>query len=71
MGIEAKGSHGIFAECPNCHHSIPHGFQVCQECGHIISASEQAAMQVLWLKTLLKSVVVIGCLIGLGFYLVT
>jgi len=54
MGIEARGSFGLFAECPSCHHSIRHGFQICQECGHIVTGEEQHALQLLWLRNLRK-----------------
>lgn len=41
MNISAQGSSGMFAECPHCHASIPHGFQVCNQCGYTVSAKEQ------------------------------
>jgi len=43
--ISAPGSLGVYAECPYCHAAIFHGFQVCQSCGHAVSAPQQAALQ--------------------------
>lgn len=41
MTIEAKNSNSVYAECPECHSTIKHGFQVCSSCGHMVSADEQ------------------------------
>jgi len=71
MGIEAKGSFGLYAECPHCHHSIRHGFQVCQGCGHTVTAEEQKAMQLLWLKNLAKFFTIGLALFAVAFYLLT
>jgi len=71
MGIEAKGSFGLYAECPHCHHSIRHGFQVCQECGHTVTAEQQKAMQILWLKNLAKFGLISFILFAVIFYLIT
>jgi uncharacterized paraquat-inducible protein A len=53
MSIAAKGSSGVFAECPHCHASIRHGFQVCQHCGATVSAQQQSALQRLLAKNVL------------------
>jgi len=45
MSIAAKHSLGVFAECPHCHRSIQHGFQICGSCGHTVSAAEQQALR--------------------------
>jgi methionyl-tRNA synthetase len=45
MNIAAKDSLGVFAECPRCHSSMQHGFQVCSSCGHTVSAEEQQALR--------------------------
>lgn len=45
MDIAAKNSLGVFAECPHCHHAMQHGFQVCDHCGHTVSAREQQALR--------------------------
>jgi predicted nucleic acid-binding Zn ribbon protein len=45
MTIAAKDSLGVFAECPHCHHSLQHGFQVCTHCGDTVSAEEQQALR--------------------------
>jgi methionyl-tRNA synthetase len=45
MNIAARNSLGVFAECPHCHSSIQHGFQVCGSCGHTVSAEEQQALR--------------------------
>ena len=71
MGIEAKGSFGLYAECPHCHHSMRHGFQVCQECGHTVTAEEQKAMQILWLKNLGKFFIMGLVVFSAAFYLLT
>jgi uncharacterized protein (DUF983 family) len=60
MSIAAKESAGIFAECPKCHSSIGHGFQVCQSCGYTVSAKEQVGLQ----KLLAKNVVLF-CVVSL------
>ncbi|HSB94922.1 MAG TPA: hypothetical protein VLC91_00625 [Spongiibacteraceae bacterium] len=52
MSIAAKNSLGVFAECPRCHHALQHGFQVCTNCGHTVSAAEQQALR----NTLKKNV---------------
>lgn len=58
MSIAAHNSLGVFAECPHCHHSIQHGFQVCAHCGHTVSAAEQQA-----LRNLLKKNVALNFLV--------
>lgn len=45
MSIAAQDSLGVYGECPNCHASISHGFQVCANCGHAVSADEQQELQ--------------------------
>ncbi|ARN73953.1 hypothetical protein [Oceanicoccus sagamiensis] len=45
LSIAAKGSYGVFAECPRCHRSIPHGFQICNHCGHGVTADQQQALR--------------------------
>lgn len=45
MNIAARDSHGVLAECPQCHSSIAHGFQVCANCGHTVSADQQQALR--------------------------
>ncbi len=45
MSIEAKGRSGVYAECPSCHSSIMHGFQICQKCGHAVSSDEQQELR--------------------------
>lgn len=45
MNIAAKNSLGVFAECPRCHSSIQHGFQVCGSCGYTVSAEDQQALR--------------------------
>ena len=44
MSIEAGNSNSVHAECPKCHSPIMHGFQVCSNCGHMVSAKEQAEL---------------------------
>ena len=39
------GSNGVWAKCPVCHHAILHGFQVCDKCGHALSAKEQQSVR--------------------------
>jgi hypothetical protein len=71
MTIAAKNSLGVFAECPHCHHSIQHGFQVCGHCGFTVSAEEQQALRNLLKKNVavnfLVFVVVLGVVLG-GVY---
>ncbi len=45
MTIEAENSNSVYAECPKCHSTIKHGFQVCSSCGHMVSADEQDALR--------------------------
>ncbi|MGR6874107.1 hypothetical protein ACU6U9_17775 [Pseudomonas sp. HK3] len=45
MTIKSKDDMGVCAECPNCHAVIMHGFQVCQECGHLVSAEDQQTLK--------------------------
>ncbi len=45
MSIEAKNSNSVYAECPKCHSTITHGFQMCSNCGHMVSASEQVELR--------------------------
>ena len=71
MGIEAKGSYGLVAECPTCHSAICHGFQVCQTCGHTVSAEEQKALQLLWLGNLAKFGAVAVTAFAVLFHLLT
>ncbi|MDZ7928320.1 MAG: hypothetical protein U5L46_15260 [Agrobacterium sp.] len=68
MGIEAKGSSGTYAECPECHHVINHGFQVCQSCGHTVSAEEQSAMQKLLIANVFRFAFVTTIVFALAFY---
>lgn len=63
MNISANGSRGVFAECPQCHSSISHGFQVCQSCGYTVGAREQAGLQ----KLLAKNVLLFSALALLSF----
>jgi uncharacterized paraquat-inducible protein A len=58
MTIAAKNSLGVFAECPHCHHSMQHGFQVCGHCGFTVSAEQQQA-----LRNVLKKNVAVSFLI--------
>ena len=71
MTIAAKHSLGVFAECPMCHHSIQHGFQVCGHCGHTVSAEQQQALRNLLKKNVavnfLVFVVVLSVVLG-GVY---
>lgn len=53
MNIAARGSKGVFAECPQCHSVMSHGFQVCQSCGHTVGPAEQAGLQKLLAKNVL------------------
>lgn len=63
MNIAAKGSAGVFAEYPKSHTSMAHGFQVCQACGHTVSAREQIGLQ----KLLAKNVVLF-CVVSLVLF---
>ena len=45
MSIAAKGSSGVFAECPHCHASIMHGFQLCSKCGRAVDAEQQQELR--------------------------
>ena len=38
-------SKGVWAKCPQCNHAILHGFQVCDQCGHALSAREQQSVR--------------------------
>lgn len=38
-------SAGVWLECAECHRAISHGFQVCQHCGHVVSAEEQQRLR--------------------------
>ena len=63
MSIEAKGSSGVFAECPNCHTFIMHGFQICQKCGHVVSAEQQQALRNSLKKSFASFVIIaVGCI---------
>lgn len=70
MSIEAEGSRGVYAECPACHKSINHGFQVCQHCGYVVSAHEQQGLQKILAKNVTSFVIlaVVIVVIGLGAY---
>jgi hypothetical protein len=48
-----------------------HGFQVCQECGHTVTAEEQKAMQIFWLKNLGKFFIMGLVVFSAAFYLLT
>jgi predicted nucleic acid-binding Zn ribbon protein len=68
MSIEAKGSKGVFAECPNCHASISHGFQVCQKCGHTVSAAEQQELRNSLKKNFARFAIIAFCCIAVVLY---
>jgi len=36
---------GVWAECSQCHRAVWHGFQVCQHCGHIVTADQQTLVR--------------------------
>ena len=65
MTIAAKNSLGVFAACPQCHHAINHGFQVCQSCGHTVSAEQQQALRQTLAKNFLRYILGAGCVITL------
>ena len=50
-------SEGVFAECPECHHSIRHGFQICGNCGYQLTADEQQFIGSVLNKRLLNFVI--------------
>lgn len=66
MNIAAKHSLGVFAECPHCHSSIQHGFQVCASCGHTVSAEEQQALRNLLKRNVVRHFLVFVVAIGAG-----
>lgn len=68
--IAARNSLGVFAECPHCHASIRHGFQVCGNCGHPVSAQEQQALRNLLKKSVAIhfTIFVVALAIGLAVF---
>jgi hypothetical protein len=50
---------------------MQHGFQVRQACGHTVTAAEQTAMQMFWLKNLSKFFLTFVVMFAAIFYLVT
>ena len=65
MTIAAKNSLGVFAECPQCHHGITHGFQVCQHCGHRVTAVQQQALRRTLAKNFFRYMMLAGCVMTL------
>lgn len=65
--IAAKGSHGSYGVCPVCQHNMAHGFQVCQHCGHSVTAAQQIALQKKLRGHLVRALVV-GLLIIAAVY---
>ncbi len=65
MNIAAEDSLGVFAECPQCHRSIQHGFQVCGHCGHRVTADQQQVLRENLGKHFLRYALVAGGIITL------
>lgn len=70
--IAAKGSQGSFAVCPRCQHNIAHGFQICQHCGHSVTADQQRALQKTlrnhMLRAFVVGLVIIAAVYGLAAF---
>lgn len=68
--ISAKNSLGVFAECPHCHSPIQHGFQICGDCGHPVSAAEQQMLRNLLKKSVAIhfTIFVVAMAIGLSVF---
>ncbi len=66
MTIAAKNSLGVFAECPHCHGSIQHGFQICQHCGHAVSAEQQQALRQTLANNFFRYALIAGSFIALS-----
>ena len=60
--VAAEHSAGVWAECPQCHASICHGFQVCQSCGHVLAADEQQLLRSTLRKHVGRFVLLAGAL---------
>lgn len=66
--IAAKNSLGVFAQCPRCHSSIQHGFQVCGSCGYTVSALQQQALRNLLKKNVARHFLVFLVLMGASLW---